>query len=285
MNADNVMPVTPQWAQLAARPEEEIDLAEGALVIAAEEYPGLDVGRYLSRIDELATALRRRLRQDISPPETIIALNHYLFEELGFSGNDADYYDPRNSYLNEVLDRRLGIPITLSVVYVEIGRRLRLALRGVSFPGHFLVKCPLRDGAVVLDPYAQGASLGLDDLRRRLQTLRGGGEDASDADVRQMLAPASKKEILARMLRNLKAIHLQRGQLERALSACARIIVLDPRGAAEYRDRAEIYARLECSRAALADYRQYLALRPQAEDAGAVQVRIAQLEPVAARLN
>ena len=284
VNVDNFTPAGP-WAEIAGRPEEDIDLAEGALVIASEEYPGLDIQRYLARIDELALTLRRRLRPDISPPETIIALNRYLFEELRFSGNDSDYYDPRNSYLNEVLDRRLGIPITLSVLYVEIGRRLRLALRGVSFPGHFLVKCPLRDGAVVLDPYAHGASLGLDDLRQRLRALRGGVDDASEADVRQMLSPASKKEILARMLRNLKVIYLQKEQRERALSACSRIIVLDPAAALEYRDRAEIYSGLECFRAALGDYRQYLALRPLAEDADAVNERIAALEPLAARLN
>jgi regulator of sirC expression with transglutaminase-like and TPR domain len=284
-NSTSSIPATGPWAEIAARPEHEIDLAEGALVIAAEEYPGLDIARYLARIDELAATLKRRLRQDISAPETIIALNRYLFEELGFSGNNADYYDPRNSYLNEVLDRRLGIPITLSVLYVEIGRRLRLALRGVSFPGHFLVKCPLRDGAVVLDPYAQGASLGLDDLRQRLRALRGGADDASEADLRQMLSPASKKEILARVLRNLKAIHLQKAQRERALSASTRIIMLDPRAAAEYRDRAEIYSGLECFRAALEDYRQYLSLHPAAEDTDAVRGRIAALEPLAARLN
>src|SRR5262245_7585883 len=153
------------WKEIAARPEADIDVAEAALVIAAEEYRNLDVLGYLKQIEELAGRLKGRLRRDISTAETVIALNCYLFEELGFAGNAADYYDPRNSFLNEVLDRRLGIPITLSVLYVEIGRRVGLAVRGVSFPGHFLVKCPVRDGAVVRDPYARGSSLGLDDLR------------------------------------------------------------------------------------------------------------------------
>ena len=279
------MPGAAKWSEIAARPEEEIDLAEAALVIAAEEYPGLDVLHYLGLIADMAATLKRRLRGDISTPETIIALNRYLFEELGFSGNAADYYDARNSFLNEVLDRRLGIPITLSMVYVEIGQRLGLGLRGVSFPGHFLVKCIVRDGAIVLDPYANGASLGLDDLRQRLRVLRSGAAEASDEDVRRMLVPARKKEILVRVLRNLKSIYLQKQDLARALSASARIVLLDPRGAEEYRDRGEIYFDLECFRAALADYQQYLTLRPKAEDADAVRDRIAELQPLAARLN
>src|SRR5262245_30254210 len=126
------------WQDIAERPEQDIELAEAALAIAAEEYRGLDIPHYLARIDEMAGALRQRLRRDIGVTDTIIALNHYLFEELGFAGNAADYYDPRNSYLNDVLDRKLGIPITLSIVYMEVGQRVGLALRGVSFPGHFL---------------------------------------------------------------------------------------------------------------------------------------------------
>jgi regulator of sirC expression with transglutaminase-like and TPR domain len=285
MNSEISSPGAGKWGEIAAQPEEDIDLAEAALVIAAEEYRDLDVLHYLKQIEEMAATLKRRLRRDISTPETILALNRYLFEELGFSGNAADYYDPRNSFLNEVLDRRLGIPITLSMVYIEIGQRLGLALRGVSFPGHFLVKCTVRDGAVVLDPYANGASLGMDDLRQRLRVLRSGAAEASDDDVRQMLAPAKKKEILARVLRNLKSIYLHKRDLERALSASARIIVLDPRAAEEYRDRAEIYLDLECFRAALADFKEYLALQPKAEDADAVRDKIAELQLLAARLN
>ena len=283
---DSSIRVTPagRWQEIASRPEEDLDLPEAALVIAAEEYRGLDIPAYLKRIDDMAAALKRRLPRDISIAETIVALNGYLFDELGFAGNAADYYDPRNSFLNEVLDRKLGIPITLSLLYVEIGRRVGLALRGVSFPGHFLVKCTVADGAVVLDAYARGISLGLDDLRERLRAMRGGGE-ASEEAVRQMLVGAGKKEILGRILRNLKAIYLQKRDLERALSACARILVLDPRAAEDYRDRAGIYHELECFRASLADYQQYLALRPNAEDAGAVRGRVAELQRLAARLN
>src|SRR5882672_1206516 len=168
--------MTPEerWNEIVTGPEEDIGLAEAALLIAAPEYPGLDIPAYLARLSEMAATLKRRLREDISPTETPIALNRYLFDELGFGGNTGDYYDPRNSFLNEVLDRRLGIPITLSLVHIEVGRRIGLALHGVSFPGHFLVKCITRNGAVVLDPYAHGASLSLEDLQERLKVLRGG---------------------------------------------------------------------------------------------------------------
>ena len=273
-----------RWSEIVAAPEEEIDLAEAALVIAAREYPSLDIAAYLARLSELAMTLKRRLRGDIGPTETLIALNHYLFEELGFGPNVSDYYDPRNSFLNDVLDRRLGIPITLSLVHIEIGRRIGLALHGVSFPGHFLVKCVMRNGAVVIDAYARGASLSLEDLQQRLKVLRGGMTPASDM-VGNMLAAAGKKAILARLLRNLKGIHRERGDLARALAAADRIVALEPAAAEEYRDRAGIYHELECFRAALSDFRNYLMLKPGAEDAAVVQRRVVELQQIASRLN
>ena len=272
-----------RWKEIVAGPEEDIGLAEAALVIAAHEYPGLDVNAYLARIDAMAETLRSRMRRDISPTDTLVALNRYLFEELGFSGNTTDYYDPRNSYLNEVLDRRLGIPITLSVLCIEIGRRIGLALHGVSFPGHFLVKCVVRDGVVVLDPYARGASLSLDDLQLRLKTLR--GETPPPDMVQHMLAAAGRKDILVRLLRNLKSNYLERRDPARALAAADRIIELAPRAAEEYRDRAGIYLDLECFRAALSDFRDYLMLKPGADDAAVVQRRVVELQQIAARLN
>jgi len=273
-----------RWNEIIAAPEEEINLAEAALLIAAQEYPGLDVPAYLARIDEIAATLKRRMRADISPTDALMALNRYLFEELGFAGNVADYYDPRNSYLNEVLDRRLGIPITLSLVHVEIGRRIGLAMHGVAFPGHFLVKCSLRNGAVVMDSYARGASLSLEDLQQRLKVLRGGAAPAPDM-VAQLLAAAGRKSILARLLRNLKNIYRERGDLARALAAADRIIALEPAVAEEYRERAGIYHDMECFRAALSDFRNYLMLKPSAEDAALVQRRVVELQQIAGRLN
>lgn len=199
-------------------------------------------------------------------------------------GKARDYHDSRNSFLNDVLDHRVGIPITLSVVCVELGRRPGLAVHGVSFPGHFLVKCAVRDGAIVLDPYAWGASLGLDDLRERLGTLRGDAAVPPDM-VRHMLAAVGKKEIRARMLRNPKGIYPERHDFPRALAAVDRIVALEPRVAEEYRDRAGIYLDLECFRAALADFNSYLMLKPDADDAAVVHRRVVELQGIAARLN
>ena len=273
-----------RWERIAAEPDERINLAEGALAIAAEEYRDLDIGACLARLDEMGATLQRRLRADISIADSIRALNHYLFEELGFAGNGADFYDPRNSFLNDVIERRLGIPITLSVVYIEVGRRIRLPLQGVSFPAHFLVKCVLRDGAIVLDPYAKGMSLGLDDLVQRLKEWRS-GLDPDPEWVKNMLVAASSKEILARILRNLRGIYLHQGALTKALRASDRIISLAPQAAEEYRDRGNIYLDLECFRAALGDFRSYLLLKPDADDADEVQRKTQELQQVAARLN
>ncbi|MGQ0752822.1 MAG: SirB1 family protein [Betaproteobacteria bacterium] len=273
-----------QWARITTGPEEGIDLAEGALAIAAQEYQDLDIRAYLGRLDEMGATLRRRLRPDISTADSIRMLNHYLFEELGFSGNTADYYDPRNCFLNDVIERRLGIPITLSVVYIEVGRRIGLALHGVSFPAHFLVKCVVREGAIVLDPYSKGVSLGLDDLVKRLKTWRSGIEPDGEL-VKNMLATAGSREILARILRNLRGIYLNKGELTKALHASDRIITLDPQSAEEYRDRGSIYLDLECFRAALGDFRSYLLLKPEAADADEIKGKTIELQQLAARLN
>jgi len=278
------MAATPTWQDILNVPREQIDLALASLVIARDEYPDLDVAEYLRRIDELAQTLRGRLRADISPADKLAMLNRYLFEELGFAGNSDDYYDPRNSYLNDVIDRKLGIPITLSVLYIEVGRRLGLPLAGVSFPGHFLVKCTLRDGAVVLDTYAKGASLGIKDLQKRLRVLSGGRDVAPEA-VMRMLTTAPPAEIVVRMLRNLKAIHDERGDKTRALTAMNRVLDLFPEAADAYRDRARILESLECFGAALADYETYLKLDPEARDARVLRGKIAALRERVSRLN
>ena len=272
------------WQEVLDVPREQLSLAQAALVMAKDEYPHLDIAAYVARIDELAATLKKRLRADISPADKLALLNHYLFEELDFAGNADDYYDPRNSYLNEVIDRKLGIPITLAVLYIEVGRRVGLPLTGVSFPGHFLVKCAVRDGSVVLDAYARGATLGIKDLQKRLRVLSGGVDVAPEA-VMRLLPAAQPREIVARMLRNLKAIHAERGDRTRALTLINRVIDLYPNAANEYRDRARLLEELECFRAALADFETYLRLDPQARDARAVRDKIAELRTRASRLN
>jgi regulator of sirC expression with transglutaminase-like and TPR domain len=277
-------PFEARWQEIASGPDERMNVAEAALTFAGAEYPALDVATYVARIEAFAMSLRARLREDMPVAERILALNRYLFDELGFAGNAAEYYDPRNSFLNEVLDRRLGIPISLSVVYLEIGRRIGLALQGVAFPGHFLVKCAVRNGTIVLDPYGRGASLSLDDLCARLRAMRNGIEPDPD-QIRMMLAAAPNKEILARMLRNLKGIYLQRREFAKAVNVIDCVIALAPQAADEYRDRGRVNLELECFRAALADFRSYLLLKPDAEDAIIVRQKAAELQHIAARLN
>lgn len=276
---------TEEWRRIARMRDEDISLAEGALWIAAVEYPGLVIEDYLAQLNDMAARLRARLRADIATAEKLLILNRYLFDELGFSGNTGDYYDPRNSFLNEVLERRLGIPITLGLVYIEIGRRVGLGLHGVSFPGHFLVKCALRDGMVVLDPYSGGVSLGVDELQQRLRAAGSPG-DVEDNVLAHLLGAAPNREVLARMLRNLKGVYTLRSDWLRALSASERLIALMPDDAGEeYRDRGGIYLKLECVRAAMGDLNTYLRQRPGASDAEQVRRQIAELAPKVARLN
>ena len=145
------------FARLIAGDDARIDLARACLMIAEDAYPGLQVDDYMAEIERMAMRLRGRLPAAGGAEDRVVALNQFLYEELGYWGNTNDYYDPRNSYLNEVIDRKTGIPITLSILYMELGRRIGLPLQGVSFPGHFLVRLKLRGGTLVLDPFAGGA--------------------------------------------------------------------------------------------------------------------------------
>lgn len=269
---------------LMQRPEDELNLAEAALLMAADEYPDLDVTGYLHRLDELAAGVRRRLPAQPTFEDTVVALNDFLFDEQGFSGNTEDYYDPRNSFLNEVLDRKLGIPITLSILYIEIGRRIGLVLQGISFPGHFLVKTETDEGDIVLDPFLGGAVLSEEDLVQRLRD-RFGEENAPSAPLAPLLQTAGKKEILLRMLRNLKAIYINNQHYQKALTVLDRILLIAPDLAEELRDRGHLYERLECFRPALSDLRRYMSLNPTDPEAGELHRRIVELERMVARLN
>ncbi len=269
--------------QIMCGPEQDINLAEAALLIASRVYPELDIADYVSRIDELGRTLRARLARDCKVAQRIQSLNAFLFQELGFAPNTENYYDPRNSFLNEVIERKVGIPISLSLLYMEIGQRAGLELYGVSFPGHFLVKCALSEGMVVLDPYSRGASLSLTDLQQRLRDHRGG--EVSKAIVAGWLVAAGKKDILARMLRNLKAIYLQRREEQHALHMLDAILAMTPESPEDLRDRGLVYQRLECFRAATADLHAYLLRAPDAEDAEEIGRRLDNLRRQHARLN
>jgi len=262
-----------QLVETARAPERDAPLLDTALAIAMLEYPALDTQAYRRRLDDWGRTLRARLPQDPEIEDSIRALNDFLFAELGFQGNLDNYYDPRNSFMNDVLDSRRGIPLTLSIVYIELGRRLGLPLEGVSFPGHFLVKLSLADGAVVLDPFNRGVSLSEDDLGRLLREV---ATDEPD-DFGPLLASARKQEIVIRLLRNLKAVYQRDGKVEKALEIVNLILAIDPAQLPEYRDRGLILTELECARAAAADLGHYLAHCPDDEDADAIRALIEEL--------
>jgi len=263
---------------------EDFDLSEACLLIAQDAYPDLDIEHYLARVDALAATAKGRLSSDAFPEQKIVVLNRYLFNELGFCGNADDYYDPRNSYLNDVLERRTGIPITLSILYMEIGRRLGLRLQGVSFPGHFLVRLRVTGGQLVLDPFCGGEAQSQSDLRARLARVLPQRE-ADTLPLSQFLQAATARQILARLLRNLKGIYLQSGEAQNTLVVMQRMVMVAPHAAEEVRDRGLAYYKLDCFRAALADLQDYLDRRPDAADADEIRGKAAALRLVCARLN
>ena len=264
--------------------DESIDLGAVALCIARSEYPDLDARRYLKRLDQMAAVVSKRLPPSLELADVINAMNEYLFGELGFEGNVDDYFDPRNSFLNEVMERRLGIPITLSLLYMEVGQRVGLPLHGVSFPGHFLVKLSVDGGDIVLDPFVGGASLSKEDLEFRLRGIYEVDDDL-DGALATLLAPATKRDIIMRMLHNLKGIYMRNGDLERALKMVQHIVALRPQHAPEIRDRGVLFQELECFGAAREDFRRYMELAPAAEDAEDVRGRFIEMERASRRLN
>jgi regulator of sirC expression with transglutaminase-like and TPR domain len=266
-----------------SKAEEEINLAEAMLAISKSYSPELDIAGYLSRLDAMAEEIRALLKPGLNAAATVAALNVYLFEREGFCGSSENYYDPRNSYLDQVIERRTGLPITLSVVYLELGWRLGLPLSGVSFPGHFLVKLPVEGGEVVLDPFARGVSLDEEDVRRRLGEVY--GEHPPPMPVQEALRAAGKRDILARAWRNLKGIWLGENKPEQALIACEGLLALDPAASVEYRDRGLCSLRMECFRAAQSDLRRYLELEPEADDLEDVRAALVEVRYVIDRLN
>lgn len=277
------------FAQLIDRIDVRIDLARACLLIAEDAYPGLDVESYVTELERLALRLRARLPQAAGADEKLVALNQFLFEELGYAGNADDFYDPRNSYLNDVMDRRTGIPLTLSVVYMELGRRIGLPLEGVSFPGHFLVRMRIRGALLVLDPFSGGAPQSEQDLRERLQRVipegASGPLPVSELPLERFLEPASNRQILARLLRNLKAIYRGADEPGRLLDVLNRMLVVAPDATSDLRERGLVYQRLECYRAALRDLQDYVEREPEASDSADIRAKLIELSALCARLN
>ena len=270
-----------RFAALIRRPEEEIDLAEAALLIAGEEYPDLDVADYLALMAKMGAEARRRAGGSRPAASALEALNRYLFDELGFAGNTEDYHDPRNSYLNEVLDRRTGIPISLSTVYITVARHGGLPISGVGFPGHFLVKLAGEGEEIVLDPFNRGAILTDADCQTLLDRATGGRARFS----RELLGATGTKAILARMLGNLKGIYSATRQYAKALACVERILLLTPDAAREIRDRGLLLARTQRTEEAIVVLTRYLKQSPAPEDAAQVKEQLRALRMREALLN
>lgn len=253
----------------------QINLACAALYLAQEEYPQLEVEEYLNALETMADEVADRLPQSHPYPLRIIqTINRYLFDDLGFAGDRQNYYDPRNSYLNEVIDRRRGIPITLSLVYLEIARQIDFPMVGVGMPGHFLI-CPAVDEMeIFIDPFHQGEVMFREDCQERLNQIYGDVVELRP----EFLQPVSSRQFLARMLANLKMIYLNREDLPRTLAAIERILLLFPDALTEQRDRGLIYYQLGRWAEAIHDLEHYLAVVPTAGDATIIQRLVRQMQ-------
>ncbi len=266
----------PQWDALADLADDALPLLPTALLIARDEYPQLDPGRYDRLLQAHADHLRVEVAAIAEWPLKVAAINHHLFNELGYSGNHDAYYDPRNSYLNEVVTRRLGNPISLALVQMEVCRRLGLPLEGISFPGHFLVRLPVEEGVLVMDPFNGGRPLGVDELRERARNNLD-GEAPDDQVLAQILDPAPARAILMRMLRNLYGVYAEREEWDRAARSADRILKLAPEQSEALRDRGLAYLRLDHRAGARADLSLYLRREPDAADAAQVREQLIDL--------
>ena len=253
-------------------------LVEAAICVAQDEHPAVDPQSVIGEIDRLAARLQARLPVDAPPLRRLRALNRFFFVELGFAGNVNNYYDRRNSYLHEVLATRRGIPITLALLFIEMAGQLGLDAAGVCFPGHFLVKLRMPQGEVVIDP-VNGRSLSRDELDERLVPYRArhGLEGDFETPLGLFLQAAPPRDVLARLLFNLKEIHRTAEDWVRLLAVQQRLVLLLPDAAEEQRDRGLAWAELGRPAEAADDLAAYLAARPMADDAAALRERLAEL--------
>ncbi len=262
--------------------DEAIDLARAALVIAQTEYPNLDCDAYSGRIDKLARRVRARVPDLGDVGESIAALNAVLFDEEGFRGNRDDYYDPRNSFLNDVLDRRLGIPITLALVYMEVARRVGFPLVGVGMPGHFLLKHYEVDGRqVIIDPFNRGSILSAKDCQRRLDEIYAGQLPMQP----EFLVAATRRQILVRMLNNLRSIYMASRNFKKAMPVVDLILAIYPRSPEDVKQRALLRYHLGDMPGAVADLDDYLKMSPDASDADEIRQTAVSIRRALAMLN
>lgn len=258
-------PDLPDWNALAGLEDASLPLLGTALLIARDEYPQLEARSYENVIDRHVAHLRAAIDGIEHFALKMQAINHHLFDEVGYTGDHDEYYDPRNSYLNEVFERRLGNPISLALVQMEVSRRLGIPLDGVSFPGHFLVRLPIDDGVLVMDPFNRGRPLDVDELRERAQPHMGGDVPDDDA-LSHILHPASHRAILIRILRNLHGVYRERSDWARAARCADRVLKLSPDDADALRDRGLDYLQLGHLAGAREDLSRYLSQHPDAGD-------------------
>ena len=269
----NKQAILDRFQMVTAREDDEIDLATAALLIAAVEYPDLDIDQQLSILDSLAEGAAYRIGQDRDPFHCVNNLSEYLFDEVGFQGNQGEYYDPRNSYLNEVLQRRTGLPITLCLVCLEVGKRLDIPLVGVGLPGHFVLSHRSQTD-LIIDPFRRGILLSEEECAQILKNVLGANVDWDP----RYLTPASNREFISRILRNLKGIYLNRRDHEEALDVVDITLALRPDDLNERRDRGLIYYRLGHYQMALDDLRHFLTSAPTGTDTSNVEKLVGYIE-------
>jgi regulator of sirC expression with transglutaminase-like and TPR domain len=249
------------WGEFVRSKEFTLDRA-AFLIAKSLQYPSLDIDEQLRILDSMGEELKRSI-DNKRPTEIIASINEYLFEKHGFRGNEQDYYDPRNSYLNDVIARRTGIPITLSVLYIELARRIGFELHGVGFPGHFLVKHMYHDFAIVIDPFNKGKILSQEDFQYLLDKLYNGQVRFEQ----RFLDSVTKEQILIRMLRNLKDTYMHSYDYNKALTAIDMTVSIDPNLAEEFRDRGLVLYAKKLFGDALSNLTKYLEMQPDAVDA------------------
>ncbi|HSF06168.1 MAG TPA: tetratricopeptide repeat protein [Methylomirabilota bacterium] len=268
-----------QFAELVRLPEDALDLGLGALLIAQVEHPRLMPAHSLMHLDEMASASGAARVGD--PLKALHRLREFLFEEEGFSGNAEDYYDPRNSCLNDVLERRVGIPITLSLVLMEVGRRVGLSIVGVGLPGHFVVRAEVGSDPVLLDPFDGGAVLTHERAAELVARATGRPVRLTEAHF----APATKQQMLGRMLMNLRGIYCRRGDWDKALAVFDRLLTLDERVVTHRRDRGTVLVKLGQLHQGAIDWGRYLEACPEAHDAENVRQQLRRVREQLAALN
>lgn len=253
--------------------DEYIDLAKAALYIATEEYSQLDIEEYLNALDSMSIELEERLPETKYPLKIIQCINRYLYDDLGFTGNNQNYYDPRNSFLNDVIERRVGIPITLALIYIEIARRIDFPMIGIGMPGHFLIRPDIPEIEIFVDAFNNGEVMFPQDCQERLSQIY----QQNITLQPEFLATVTKKQFLARMLTNLKYIYLKQQELEKALAAVERILLLFPGAALELRDRGLLSYQIGRFNQASLDLQAYLLQVPDAEDAATIRRLLVQM--------